>query len=79
MVLNMLQALNSSHTRRSGLQLNSGRHTSLNGSWTNLLFILSFTAGIVLGYLRRRVGTSISSRYSKLALINTQTMMYGIY
>ena len=29
-------------------------------------------------YLRRRVGTSISSRYSKLALINTQTMMYGI-
>ena len=35
-------------------------------------------AWVVLWNVRRRVGTSISSRYSKLALINTQTMMYGI-
>ena len=76
MVLNMLQALNSQE-RISALQLNSGRHTSLNGSWTNLLFII-ITSGLFLCDSRRGVGTSISSRYSKLALINTQTMMYGI-
>ena len=67
-----------SHLRRFGMQLSSGRHKSLNGSWTNLLFTIRLSPGFVLWNVRRRVGTSISSRYSKLALINTQTMRYGI-